>query len=396
MFVDEVKHQGGAQRTLQRAVGRDRVPHAYIFHGPDGVGKETLAGAFARLLLCPNRILHDAQVGSEAGEIGLDRSIDACGRCDDCRLAAAGNHPDLHVIYRQLIREHPDSEVRRRKGLELGVDVIRHFVIDKVGLTPLRGRAKVFLIRDADRITPQAQNSLLKTLEEPPGPAYIVLLVKALDRLLPTTLSRCQIVRFDALPTAFVREQLGTQRPDLPVDQADWYARLAGGSVGRALGFVDDGLFEVNRRIIGGLARRSAHGQDLAQEWIDQAKALGEQFTKAGKSRSAAASAAGAATLGSAAGDPDITDTEATRRGLKLILLLAANWHADVIRIQSGDADLMVNRASHAELERAGHAVSTEDAIEMVNRIARAERQLDLNAHPQLCMEVLAADLLIA
>jgi DNA polymerase-3 subunit delta' len=95
-------------------------------------------------------------------------------------------------VHRYLIKEHPESDVRKRKGLEISVDVLRHFVIERTALTPIRGRAKVFVIREADSMTTQAQNALLKTLEEPPGPTFIILLVSALDGLLPTTLSRCQ------------------------------------------------------------------------------------------------------------------------------------------------------------------------------------------------------------
>jgi DNA polymerase-3 subunit delta' len=222
----DVKHQATAQRMLQRAISSHRVPHAYVFHGPEGVGKEMLARGLARLLLCesPKRDAEPQASASATAQVNQEHLLilDACGVCSECKLVAAGTHPDLHLIYRQLNREHPEPEVRKRKGLEIGVDVLRHFVIDKVGMKPSRGRAKVFLIREADVITPQAQNALLKTLEEPPGTTYLILLVTGLDHLLPTTLSRCQVVQFDALPYQFVRERLRAMRPDLPAEQADW------------------------------------------------------------------------------------------------------------------------------------------------------------------------------
>ena len=158
----------------------------------------------------------------------------ACGECKECELVLAGTHPDLHVIFRQLNREHPDPVVRKRKALIISVDVVREFIVKRIALKPTRGRIKVFLLREADCMNEQAQNALLKTLEEPPGSALLVLLVESIDRMLPTTLSRCQVVRFDALPVAFVQEKLAELVPDLDSDGAAWYARSSSGSPGSA------------------------------------------------------------------------------------------------------------------------------------------------------------------
>ena len=347
------------------------MPHAYIFHGPEGVGKETLATAVAQLLLCPTPITRELGP-ADAEQVGADRLRDACGRCEDCRLVAAGTHPDLHLIYRQLIREHPESDVRARKGLELGVDVIRHFVIDKIGLTPSRGRAKAFIVREAELLNQAAQNAFLKTLEEPPGPSYIILLTTALNELLPTTLSRCQVVRFGALPDAFVRERLAAQRKALPKVELEWYAKVAGGSIGRALRFADEGVFALNRQIVEALAKVSRAAGSLADSWLELAKGLGERYRKQ---------------------DRDLTDTEATRRALRLVLLLAANWYADVLRLWAGEADSLVNTPWHDALAAVARSADAERTTDLVKRIAAAEHELDQNANVQLCLEVLAGDL---
>jgi DNA polymerase-3 subunit delta' len=356
MSLSDVRHQDAALRRIQQALSRDRVPHAYLFHGPEGVGKERVARGLAQLLLCSNPTERELGI-DEAGVVGLKRVREGCGRCEDCRLVSAQTHPDFHVIYRQLHRDHPDSEVRKRKGLELGVDVLRHFVIDKVGLTPLRGRAKLFVIRAADDMTVQAQNALLKTLEEPPGSTFIILLVSALDRLLPTTLSRCQLVRFDGLPEGFIRDKLHELRPELSRERIEWCARGGEGSLGRALEYADDELFELHQRLADGLTRLGdPHSDGLVKAWTDEAAALGERYRKR---------------------DPDITDAEATRRGLATVFQLAAGWYGDVLR----------NCATTAQF------MNAETVAAAINRLAEAQRQLDLNANTQLIVETLVGDL---
>jgi DNA polymerase-3 subunit delta' len=367
----EVKHQATAQRMLQRAISSRRVPHAYVFHGPQGVGKELLARGLAQLLLCEKPVENEL-TGRDAETVGVSKLLAGCGKCADCKLASAGTHPDLHLIYRQLNREHPEPDVRKRKGLEIGVDVLRHFVIDKVGMKPNRGRAKVFLIREADVITAQAQNALLKTLEEPPGTTYLILLVTSLDALLPTTLSRCQVVQFDALPLEFVRDRLGVMRPDLAPEQAAWYARSSAGSLGRALSMIDEQLFEVNDRVLAGLSDLPRSKRSLPSAWSEEAKILGQIYRKA---------------------DPDITETEATRRGLSTVFLLAGNYYADLLRSASASADLVANAKWRQKIDRAGASMGAEEVARKIHHLSEAEQQLDLNANVQLCIEVLANEL---
>lgn len=374
MSFADIKHQPHAVRSIQRAFRRDRLHHAYLFHGPDGVGKEKLAAALAQLLLC-GRPIDEAAAGddSEAAGAGVRRC--GCGRCDDCRSVLAGTHPDLHIIHRQLNREHPDPSVRKRKGLDIGVDVLRHFVIEKVGKTPMRGRAKLFIVREADRITTPAQNALLKTLEEPAGATVIVLLVTSLDRLLPTTLSRCQIVRFDALPTEFVRRKLGALRPKLPNESLDWCSRYAEGSVGRALQTSDDNLFAVNAGLTAGFASLASGDRKTAPNltsWTDTSKALGTIYGKR---------------------DPEITPTEATRRGLQAVFQLAATWYADLLRCAAGEPERMVNVQAKTSLASMAEGADRSDVIRAINRLAEAEHHLDLNANTQLVVETLLNDL---
>ena len=276
MPLCDVYYQPRAQKALQRALRGERMAHAYIFHGPEGVGKESLARGLGQLLLCGNP--SQRELPAEMSRmIGVSEMRDACGACEDCRWVASGAHPDFHLIERRLHREHPDPEVRRRKGLELGVDVIRHFVVNRVGYTPVRGRAKVFVICEADEMSTAAQNALLKTLEEPPTTTFLVLLTGSPDQLLSTTRSRCQSVEFQGLPASFLEQRLQALHGDWPAEQRAWYVRGAAGRLGAMLADVEDGRFALHQRIsrmLDGL--KESNFDDVLKEWTEESKRLGE------------------------------------------------------------------------------------------------------------------------
>jgi len=359
--IFDVEHQDRAAALVQRALFSDRVPHAYIFHGPDGVGKETFARALTGVLLC-----HQPQrVETPDGQPQLH----ACGKCHDCDTARAGTHPDLHLIYRQLIKYHDDPTVRKRKGRDLGVDVVRQFVIDKVGAKPARGRAKVFIVREADRITPQAQNALLKTLEEPPVTTFLILLVSALDRMLPTIRSRCCLAPFGPLPDEFIVARLVELQPDVSPERARLCARFAQGSLGLALQHAADQLDEQNDRLIETLqglpAKPVAHSVSRLDQ---QARALATRFAER---------------------EPEITETESVRRGLKTLLSLAATWYRDVLHACVASKGLTANVAYARKITAAAGKTTPERLIEMIRQLTESESQLDANVNLKLCLDAL-------
>jgi DNA polymerase-3 subunit delta' len=200
----------GHQRVcdfLRAAVANDRLPHALLFAGADGVGKHSVARALVAWLLC--------EAAAEA------KGDDACGRCASCRQVAAGSHPDLQGL----------SVASGKK--EIGVDRARD-VKRFTQLRPLRGRIKVAVIDDAHMLTVAAQNALLKTLEEPPQHSLLILVAHNPDALLATVRSRCQRVQFSPLPHDAVIEIL-TRDHGLTPSAAQQLAALAEGSPGRAL-----------------------------------------------------------------------------------------------------------------------------------------------------------------
>jgi DNA polymerase-3 subunit delta' len=190
-------------RRLQAAL--ERPSHAYLFAGPVSVGKGTAARAFAAGLLCTARL---------PGQ-------DACGRCSTCRGIAGEGHPDARVW------ELPEGEKTFK------VERVRE-LITAVGRKPFSAPRQVHILAAFDAVQPVGANALLKTLEEPPPTSTLILLARDLDAVLPTLVSRCQVIRFGLTPPAVIAEVLTAQR-GLPMARARALARAAEGRLGRAL-----------------------------------------------------------------------------------------------------------------------------------------------------------------
>lgn len=201
--------------------------HAWLFTGPEGVGKESAALGFARALLCQHPV---------EGE--------ACGECPACRKVEKGHHPDLlRVLPEALAVERgllAREEVARTPSRELKIEQIRGLE-GQLTLAPVEGERRVVLLLAADSMNAAAQNAFLKTLEEPPAGTHIVLIAEAGDRLLPTIRSRCVRVPFVPLPLDFVAERLAAER-GVDAEEARLLAALAGGSLGRALALTPEAL----------------------------------------------------------------------------------------------------------------------------------------------------------
>lgn len=210
-FADILGHADVLHR-LTTQLQSDHLHHAYIFHGPAGVGKFTTALAFAQALLS-----HDD--GTQ-------------------HLQIAAGHADLHVINKELARYHSDSTIRNRKLTQIPVEIIRESLIEPVYKAPQQGDRKVFIVDEAELLNPAGQNALLKSLEEPPAGTTLILVTPSEDRLLPTIRSRCQRLSFLPLPDETVAKWL-QDNSSLSAELQRWAVRFAQGSLGRAKLVVD-------------------------------------------------------------------------------------------------------------------------------------------------------------
>ena len=264
MSLKEIFCQDKAISVLQMGFAADKMPHAYIFAGAEGIGKFKTAREWAKLLLCKN----------PAMENGF---ADSCGLCQSCRLFEAGSHPDFNLIYKELLEFTKDNK-DKKTPLDLAIDVIREFLIDKVSTRPTLSQRRVFIVSEAERLNASSQNAMLKVLEEPPAYCTIVLLCTRMERLLPTTKSRCRIIRFSHIDQERIIDQLKAM--GLNGEKAQYFARLAQGSLGQGcqwakLELADANLYQIKKELLNSLSTyKLADCLDLAERLLDKSKKI--------------------------------------------------------------------------------------------------------------------------
>lgn len=337
MSFAAIAGQPAALSTLRNALAVERLAHAYLFVGLSGVGKKRTALALAQALLCPE------QAGT------------GCEMCATCRAVADGTHPDLNLVAPQAGKT------------TLGIDQVRelqHFL----SLQSARGNRKIGVIEDAQVLTPQAQSSLLKIVEEPPGNALLILLSVSAASLSRPLLSRCQQVRFAALPPATV-ELLLVQQHALSAAEAHALALYSRGSIGRALS-LDAGVFtEERRHLLDALEQLEGapfgRVSELA-EWLVADR------TKKSRTRT------------------DRSERPAGGDRLELIL----SWYEERLRYVLLGQDGVIRYADCLPvLAQATHGLGVEEALRQLRLVYDAIRALGRNANPRLAVEDLLLQL---
>ncbi len=295
--------------------------HAYLLTGIDHIGKSTLARFLAQTLNCV-------------------ASPRPCGRCRACELIVAGKHPDLHLV--------------APEGNTLKIDQVRALQHD-LALSPMEGHYRVAIVEAMDRATPEASNALLKTLEEPPPHVVMILIAPEAESLLPTIVSRCQLIALRPLSLEAVRAAL-IERWQVDSERAETLAHLSGGRLGWAVMAIQDESL---------LARRA--------QWIDDLIRLtgqgrAERFAYAEMM----------------AGDP-LTARETLR--------LWQTWWRDVMLLATGSDAMLIHSDRQDALREQARHFGVDRARAATFRLAQALWQLDRNANTRLALEVLMLDL---
>ncbi|MBX5482581.1 MAG: DNA polymerase III subunit delta' [Myxococcaceae bacterium] len=338
MTLAAVKGQHRAVDALKAALRSGAIHHAWLFAGPEGVGKELAAIGFAQALTCQER----------PGE--------GCGSCASCGRIARRNHPDVQWVMpqeEQIARGLAGrSDFANTPSRDIRVEQIRTLQ-ERLALRPLEAERKVAIVASAHRMNDPAQNAFLKTLEEPPAGTVLVLIASAPDRLLPTIRSRCLRVTFGPLPVDFIADTI-QEKKKLDRESALLAATMAGGSLSAALA-IDPGELTRRREVITAFE---------ALDFDDARTLLG--FAEVyGASRD---------------------DAESTLRILDL-------WTRDVAVARAG-SDLIANRDLAAEAHRA--AARTSDAeLQWRHRLIgeALEVMAERNASPRMQLEKLLIDL---
>jgi len=243
MSFENIIGQKRVVSILERALKSKRMPHALLYHGPEGVGKEAVALELAKALFCQKDEVY-------------------CNTCSDCKRVGQLSHPDLMVIFPapkqpksgelQLIREsivkNPYYRAQVWANPFILIDMIRNLK-KTVSMTSYENKGRVVIIMDAHRMTTEAANSLLKILEEPLGKLTLVLVSSQANLLLPTIVSRCQKIRFDPLPWQDIEDALIKREKVIP-EQAKIFARMSFGSYRRALELLDENVDEKQNLMI--------------------------------------------------------------------------------------------------------------------------------------------------
>lgn len=362
MSFREIFCQEKAIDLLHKAFISGRGAHAYIFAGPEGVGKFRTACEWAKLLLC-----HDPVMENDSAE--------SCGLCRSCRLFEAGGHPDFNHIYKEL-REFTKDGKDKGPPVDLPIDVIREFLIEKVSLRPSLSHRKVFIVDEAERLNASSQNSLLKVMEEPPLYCSIVLICSRLDKLLPTIKSRSQIIRFGPVTEDKIVESL--RQTGLDKKRAQYFGRLAQGSLGTAcqwarLELADAKLYQTKNELVKSLASYELAGAlDLAAELLNKGKKIAAVWADLDKATS---------------------NTDINRRALKTIIQMVISIFQDLMGLNLRPTKELVNFDQKDQIEKLALRFDPEQSAEKVAYCYQMLHWIESSVNERLIFEHLLLSL---
>jgi DNA polymerase-3 subunit delta' len=364
MSLKEIFCQDKAIEIMQLAFAADKVPHAYIFTGLDGIGKFKTAREWGKLLLCKNPVVKNG-------------FADTCGKCDSCQSFDAGSHPDFNHVYKELL-EFTEEGKNKTTPISFPIDVVREFLIAKTSSKPTLSERKVFVVSEGEKLQTPAQNCMLKTLEEPPPYCFIILLCSRLDKLLPTIKSRCQIIRFSPIEENIIVEKL--KESGIKQEPARYFARLSDGSIGQALQWAKlelsgAALYETKRNLVTSLANyKYGDALDLEEDFLSEAKKIIEVWEEI---------------------DKNTSKSDLHRRAIKTILQIIVAAISDTMKLPV-IGDTIVNSDQKGDIKKLAARFSPPEAAQKIEDCYKAIQYLEANVNEKLIFDQLLCNLAIS
>jgi DNA polymerase-3 subunit delta' len=362
MSLADVFCQDRAIDSLQRAFGAGKLAHAHVFVGAKGVGKFTTAKQWAKVLLCHDRVVSDRG--------GIDFH-DSCGKCSSCMVFEGEGHPDFKHIYKELVK-FTEKGKGKTSPVDMPKDVIDEFLLSTVSARPQMSDRVVYVIDEAERMNASSQNALLKVLEEPPAHCSIILLCSRLDRILPTTLSRCQVIRFSPIDEDRIVEKLHSVGTG--TEEGVYWARFSQGSIGVAINWAgldlaEGSCFAIKQKLIRGLARQSLGDSIEFAEWITASvKKISTAWV---------------------ASDKETSKTDITRRVQEGLLHMIIAALGDVMRLGVGADDGLVNVDQLEDINLLASKCTAEQAAERIEKTYENIRWIHSSVNEKLIFEEL-------
>ncbi|HXG36343.1 MAG TPA: DNA polymerase III subunit delta' [Dehalococcoidia bacterium] len=328
--------QERALAALKAALVSGRLPHAFLFAGPEGVGKQTAAWQLAQALNCT-----------------AEASQRPCGQCSQCQRVAGRVHADIQLLTIEGREERrPDGRAAARVK-NISIAQVRE-VEQAIALKPYEGRYRVIIIDPADAMNAEAQNAFLKTLEEPPPEVVLILISTREHALLPTIRSRCQPIEFRLAPRLEIEAAL--QERGGEAEQAALCSRLAEGRIGTALALAaDPKLWEARSEAL-------AVASGLARQPVRERFLLAERLAARFSSDSAA-----------------VRETLASWR----------SWWRDVLLLQSGCPEGVTNTDQWPLLQADAENSFPAEVVAFLRALEQTARYLEYNVNPRLALEAL-------
>lgn len=356
---DGIFGQPRVREFFRASIASGRVSHAYLFTGPAGSNKTAAAYAFAQAILCKNH---------------------GCRTCDDCKRIERRKHPDVHFYSPEGAQGYLIEQIRE--------------IISGVALAPIRAQGKVYILDRVDLLGVNAANAFLKTLEEPMPGVTFILLGRTREGVLPTIVSRCQVVPFRHIP-ALEAAGILSQKTGVTPQQARIAIEACNGSITRAIVFAKSAeRAEFRARIMEVLANLPLADErdvlEYAAELIERAKApLDNVRTQQSEELAESADFLTKSALKQVELRHKRTLTMATRNSLNQMTSIIRSWLRDVLMITSGTPELVINVDQKRALEIAAQKVTPVGIMNALREAYKTDEALSYNVSPETCLDAL-------